>query len=467
MKDCFGHILYIGKAKDLKRRVTSYFQPSRRLTLQQPKIAALIPLITDIETLTVSCEAEAILLEGKLLKKWKPKYNTDFVDDKRFFLIRVDLHRAMPRFCLTRLRNHLQARYFGPFAYSGLLRKTLLEMRRRFGIVLGDATPKCLSDDRYRLYDDARAEIYGHPNEVTRSQYRNRVEQACAFLEGKTKQWLETLHSQMQTAAEHQDYEHAAELRDRIKALEHTTAKIRTFQKTDPSTPQPPQAILKQLREQLALPRLPKCIECFDISHISGTFVVASMVQFLNGLPKTNLYRRYRIKGPIQNDDFRAMEEVVKRRYQRLDQEKKPFPDLIVIDGGKGQVAAALRAFVLLDLAPPPLIGLAKKYERIIFSDARKPLQLLLHHPALQLLQRVRDEAHRFANTYNATLRSRQIRESLLDELPGLGQKRKVALLRHFKNIHSIRKATVEALTEVEGIGPKTAHGIITFLGSR
>ena len=190
MKDRFGKVIYVGKAKDLRKRVTTYFQPSRRFTLSQPKIAAMVSMVRGLDHFTVRSEAEALLLEGKLIKEYKPKYNTDFVDDKQFLLVRVDLQNQLPRFRLTRNRKDDGGRYFGPFAHSGMLRETLLEMRKRFGILLHDAQPRKLSDERFRLYDDARAEIFAGHNEVTSEEYRERVEEACQFLDGKAREWL-------------------------------------------------------------------------------------------------------------------------------------------------------------------------------------------------------------------------------------------------------------------------------------
>src|SRR6185503_12127861 len=208
----------------------------------------------------------------------------------------------------------------------------------------------------------------------------------------------------------------------------------------------------------------PRTMECFDISHISGTFVVASMVHFADGVPDKNNYRRFQIKSFIGNDDFRAMEEVVGRRYRRLAEEQRTMPDLIVIDGGRGQIGAALKAFIALDLTPPPLIGLAKQHETIIFPDERPPLNLPLNHPGLHVLQRLRDEAHRFANTYNAKLRSKKIRESVLDDFAGLGPVRRAALLDHFGTIDRIRAASMAEIAEVAGFGPRMAAELHAFL---
>jgi excinuclease ABC subunit C len=464
MKDRLGRIIYVGKAKSLKKRVSSYFQRGRVRTIAQPKIRALIEVIADLETYEVKSEPEALLLEGKLIKQWRPRYNTDFTDDKRFLLVRVDPGETLPRFRLTRIKKDDRSRYFGPFAHSGLLRKTLAQMRRQFGILLGDGTPRQLPDGQWQLYDDVRTELYGAGTIVSEADYRRRVEEAGAFLDGKSREWHATLKQEMTTAAARQEFEKAAELRDVVFALEKTLARTRTFTRLDPTRPSGDLDALRALGEALSLAAPPRTMECFDISHISGTFVVASMVHFADGRPDKDQYRRFSIKSFIGNDDFRAMEEVVGRRYRRLTEERKPFPDLVVIDGGRGQVAAALKAFVGLDVMPPPIIGLAKKLETVVFPDARAPLNLPLNHPALNLLQRLRDEAHRFANTYNADLRSRKIRESVLEDFPGLGPVRRAALLAHFGSIEKIRGATAAELGEAPGFGPKLAAELHGFL---
>jgi excinuclease ABC subunit C len=302
---------------------------------------------------------------------------------------------------------------------------------------------------------------------VTADAYRRRVDDACTFLEGKSREWLETLRQEMTAAAGRHEFEKAAELRDVVFALEETLRKTRRFERHDPTRLAADDEALELLQRALQLPAPPHTMECFDISHISGTFVVASMVHFAEGRPDKNNYRRFQIKSFIGNDDFRAMEEVVGRRYRRLAEEKKPFPDLVVIDGGKGQIGAALKAFVALGLTPPALIGLAKQHETIIFPDERAPLNLPLSHPGLNLLQRLRDEAHRFANTYNAKLRSQKIRESVLDDLVGLGAKRRAALLAYFGSIDRLRAASVDEISEVEGFGPKLASEVHEFLTRR
>lgn len=463
MKDRLGQTIYVGKAKDLKKRVATYFQASRKLMLAQPKVQAMIELIHDFEILLVKSEAEALLLEGQLIKKYKPRYNTDFVDDKRFLMVRVNLREELPRFRLTRNRVDRQSRYYGPFAHAGHLRKTLAELRRKFGILLSDATPVDLGNGRWRLYDDARQDIYTQANEITAAAYRERMEAACEFLEGQAREWLADLGAQMQAAAKARDYERAASLRDLIEALKRTAERTRKFERNLTGTLDHRQ-VVKRLQQKLDLATPPRSMECFDISHISGSFCVASMVCFRDGKPDRKQYRRYRIKSFIGNDDFRAMEEVVGRRYRRLHAEGQAFPDLVVIDGGAGQVTAALKAFLSQGIEPPVVIGLAKRNETIIFSDGREPLNLAHHDPALRLLQHLRDEAHHFANSFNAELRSQRLRESLLEDFKGLGPAKRQALLQHFGSLDKLRAASPQALCAVPGIGRKTAERLVHFL---
>jgi excinuclease ABC subunit C len=463
MKDRLGQTIYVGKAKDLKKRVSTYFQASRRLTVAQPKIRAMIDLIYDFDILIVNSEAEALLLEGQLIKKYKPRYNTDFTDDKGFLLVRLDPRETLPRFRLTRNRTDSNSRYYGPFAHSGQLRKTLAELRRKFGILLSDAKPVQLANGRWRLYDDARAEIYQHSNEIGEDEYQTRLQLACDFLDGKARDWLDELKLEMQTAAQARAYEKAASLRDMIAALEQTASRTRKFERNLTGTHNHSQ-VVKRLQKSLNLRQLPSRMECFDISHISGSFCVASMVAFRDGKPDRRNYRRYKIKSFVGNDDFRAMEEVVGRRYRRLSQEEKAFPDLVIVDGGAGQVTAALKAFLSQGLEPPALIGLAKKNETIIFSDGREALNLPHHDPALRLLQHIRDEAHNFANSFNAELRSKRLRESILDDFEGIGSQRKKQLLQHFGSIEKLRAASPKQLVQLEGIGKLTAERLVHFL---
>ena len=463
MKDAAGLVVYVGKAKDLKKRLASYFVPRQRMT---PKVAAMMDTVADMEWHEVRSETEALLLEGKLIKRWRPRWNILFRDDKQFPQVRVDLADALPKFRIVRARTTDACRYFGPFPHQQAVRRTLNEMRKKFGILLADSTPTALPDGTWKLYDDARSEIQKHANVVTVEEYAARVTEACAFLEGKVESWGEQVEADMRKAAADRDYEKAASLRDLLDALKRTTEKSRRFLRENPLPRRDEAGALTSLAAALGLERPPSTAECFDISHISGTLAVASMVRFVDGQADKSGYRRFKIKSFEGNDDFRSMQEVVGRRYTRLHEEHRAFPELVIIDGGLGQVGAALAAFKEHDLAPPPLIGLAKREETIVFPDGRE-LKLPRHDVGLALLMRIRDEAHRFANDFNAELRSRKLRESLLDEMPGLGPKRKDALLAHFGSIQKLRKATVEEIAEVAGLSDKLAGEVKAYLEAR
>ncbi len=463
MKDRLGQVIYVGKAKNLKRRVSSYFQGSRRFVRAQPKIAAMVEMVREISVHQTRNETEALLLEGKLIKQYKPRYNTDFTDDKQFLLVQVDLQNKLPRFRLCRNRKEDGSHYYGPFAQAGMLRSTLSEMRKRFGILLSDAKPEMLADGRVRLYQDARAEIFAGHNETTLEEYRERVDKACFFLEGRTKELLKELKEEMIKRAEAMDFERAAKLRDLTDALSKTIRKTRRFIKHWPRDDKLEEKSVQALGEVLSLAPVPQTIECFDVSHVSGTFVVASMVRFVNGRPDRRSYRRYKVRGEIGNDDFASMKEVVGRRYARLRDEGKVMPDLVVIDGGIGQVGSALHAFMEQGINPPALIGLAKQDETIVFAEGGE-LKLPRRHPALRLLQRLRDEAHRFANQFNADLRSKKIRESVLDDFSGLGKVKRAAIMRKFGSLDALKKAKLNQLQEVDGIGPNLAARLHEFL---
>ena len=463
MKDAAGLVVYVGKAKDLKKRLASYFVPRQRMT---PKVAAMMDTVADMEWHEVRSETEALLLEGKLIKRWRPRWNILFRDDKQFPQVRVDLADALPKFRIVRARTTDACRYFGPFPHQQAVRRTLNEMRKKFGILLADSTPTALPDGTWKLYDDARSEIQKHANVVTTEEYAARVTEACAFLEGKVESWGEQVEADMRKAAADRDYEKAASLRDLLDALKRTTEKSRRFLRDNPLPRRDEAGALTSLAAALGLERPPATAECFDISHISGTLAVASMVRFVDGQADKSGYRRFKIKSFEGNDDFRSMQEVVGRRYTRLHEEHRAFPELVIIDGGLGQVGAALAAFKEHDLAPPPLIGLAKREETIVFPDGRE-LKLPRHDVGLALLMRIRDEAHRFANDFNADLRSRKLRESLLDEMPGLGPKRKDALLEHFGSIQKLRKATAAEIAEVAGLSDKLAGEVKAYLEAR
>ncbi len=482
MRDRFGRVIYVGKARDLRKRVGSYFMPSK-MAVADLKTRALLEAVWDFETHTVASEAESILLEGKLIKEYRPRYNISFRDDKRFLVVKLDPTEEWPRFRLARFKKDDGARYFGPYAHAGALRQTLNFMRKKFGVLTfgrGSPTERELKSSTYQ--------VPVRLSEIDAPTYRQRVEEAAAFLEGHSREMMNTLEEEMQKAALKLDFEKAAELRNMIEDLRRTTKPMRRFSRHSLPTTIDPRADVQELSAALHLPQPPNVMECFDISNISTTHVVASMVSFRDGVPDKNNYRRYRIRTVEGQDDFASMAEVVRRRYSRVllqareanpetaefSQENPrdaaaPFvrlPDLIIVDGGKGQLSSACRELQRLGLHELPIIGLAKEFEEIYQPGRALPLQLSPDSGALRLLQRIRDEAHRFANTYHQLLMKKRIGESVLDDCPGVSQNRKNLLLRKFGSVQRLRKASVEEIASTDGIGQKLAEEVHRFLAS-
>jgi excinuclease ABC subunit C len=504
MRDRFNRVIYVGKARDLRKRVGSYFLPSK-LAQADLKTRAMLDATWDFETHTVRSEAESVLLEGKLIKEYRPRYNVSFRDDKRFLVVRVDLSEEWPRFRLARFKKDDGSRYFGPYAHAGALRQTLNFMRKRFGVLtFGRGSPT------ERELKSATYQVPVRLSEINTEQYRERVLQACEFLEGKSREMIATLEEEMRKVAEKMDFEKAAELRNMINDLRSTTRPMRRFTRGSLPSSIDPMADVRALADALQLPQVLRVMECFDISNISTTHVVASMVCFRDGVPDKDNYRRYRVRTVDGQDDFASMAEVVRRRYSRVLLEARDansdvaefsqenaleaarrlerqtlnaqlstpnaqlteqkllapvrLPDLIIVDGGKGQLSAACRELQRLDLHDLPIIGLAKEREEIYRPGRALPLQLPLDSGALRLLQRIRDEAHRFANAYHQLLMKKRVGESILDDCPGVSQNRKNLLLRRFGSVNRLRRATVEEIASTEGIGRKLAEEVHQFL---
>ncbi len=459
MRDKLGRVIYVGKARSLRKRVSQYFHPSRQMRWD-PKTRALIDSIADFETFVVKSEPEALLLEGKLIKEYKPRYNAMFKDDKRFLMVKVHLNEPYPRFKFARLKKDDGARYFGPFAHAGAVRLTMQWIRKKYGVLVqGTGAPK-EKDLKYSTY------LVPVPlAEMPHEEYLRRVDLACDFLEGKSKDAIGQLEEEMQSAARAMKFEAAAQLRDLINSLREIGRATRERKFTHDFAPRiTPQPEMEELQRVLGLTVLPSHIEGFDISNISGTLSVAATVCFRDGKPHKVHYRHYRIKTVEGSDDFASMAEVVGRRYARVRAEGGTLPDLVMVDGGKGQLMAALRALWQLEIRDLRVIGLAKQMEEIHVADQTQPIRLPRNSPALHLIQRLRDEAHRFANGYHQKLRQRRVQESVLDEFSGLGEKRKLSLLQHFGTIQRLREATVEKIATVTGIGPKMAAALKEFL---
>ncbi len=460
-KDRFNRVIYVGKARDLHKRVSQYFHPSRQYRAD-PKTQALLESIWDLEAHTVKSEPESLLLEGKLIKEYRPRYNISFRDDKRFLLVKVNLNDPFPRFQLSRVKKDDGARYFGPFPHAGSLRKTLTLLRRKFHI--RTCLPEIPGEVDFRHCLQHIIKNCSAPcvNKITRAGYLAQVKQACDFLDGASGEMLAEFKAEMEKAAERLDFERAAEIRNLLNDLKKTTRPTKRFARQFNTTVKPGEDMVA-LQEALELDQPLRIIECFDISNISTTHKVASMVCFRDGKPDRDDYRRYRIKGVEGQDDFASMAEVVRRRYSRVLSEGIRRPSLIVVDGGKGQLSSACRELKALGLDDLPIIGLAKEREEIFRPGISLPLVIDHSSGAIRLLQRIRDEAHRFANGYHQILMKRRVSESILDDCPGVSENRKKLLLRHFGSIDKLRVATAEEIRAIEGIGPKLAETLVEF----
>jgi excinuclease ABC subunit C len=535
MRDRFGTVIYVGKARNLRKRVAQYFQSARR-SAWDLKFNALVEAICDFDFHVVRNEPESLLLESKLIKEFKPRYNISFRDDKRFLMLKVNLNDPIPNFSFARFKKDDGAKYFGPFANAGALRNTLTLVRRQFNLRGCRVFTPGEMDYKHCLYAHLKFCTAPCVANVSREQYVEQVLAACEFLGNQCREMQDQLEGEMRKAAASQDFEKAANLRDLLRDLKTTWRKTEKFERIPYSLPGnvQPQNDLIELANVLDLPAPPLRIEGFDISNISGTFAVASLVSFKNGRPDRANYRRFKIKTVKGQDDFASMAEVVRRRYSRLLNEsvaptqktkndddghavpqelqtlvnetsskvrrripvKNNFgrdavsasqtliaensgtatrhpspltnlPDLILIDGGKGQLSAACAELKKLGLEKIPVIGLAKEFEEIYFPGKSEPLRLGLDHPAVKLLQRIRDESHRVANSYNAQLRLKRISESVLDEFPGIGERRKSALLKKFGSVRRLQLATLEQISEVSGFGGKAAEELKKFLEAR
>jgi excinuclease ABC subunit C len=590
MKNEAGAILYVGKAKNLRSRVRSYFRKSGdgRFRMQ-----FLIPNVEDIEFLVTDTEKEALILENTLIKAHKPRFNVNFRDDKSYVNLRLDPRDKYPRLTVVRRPARDGALYFGPYASSNSVRETLRTLSRIFPLrlctdhVFNSRTRPCLY---YQIHRCSAPCVPGH---VSNEEYRALVEQTALFLRGRDEELLKMLYGQMHEASGALRFEEAARIYRRIGAIERTIErqKVTSGQERDqdvfgffreadrveiqrltvrggkllggrsdlfngqlshdadilesyvnqyyaegPDIPEElllpfalegregladllserrgkrvsvlvpergekralvamanknaelsfqarrdrersQQATLEQLQERLHLRNFPRRIECFDMSNIQGTNPVGSMVTFTDGEPDKARYRKFQVKTVQGPDDFASMYEVLSRRYTRA-LEEDDLPDLIMVDGGKGQLNIAQAVLWELGIEAPDLISIAKSRlkaaqesaekhrtdERFFIPGRKNPVILSANSPVLFLLQRLRDEAHRFAITYHKSRRAKAAVHSALDDIPGIGPKRRRALLRHFGSIKAIAAASPESIQEVGMVSRKLADLILASL---
>lgn len=576
-----GTILYVGKAVNLRNRVRQYFHSSRS---HEPRIAAMVAKISDLEIITTDSEVEALILEANLIKLHKPRYNVNLKDDKSYPYI-VITKEPYPRVFVTRRFNRKEVHLFGPYTDVVTLRAALKTVRDLFMIRSCNffIDDEFIAKKRTRVCLDYHIKKCEGPCEglVSQERYNDMIGQVAQVLNGRIAGVRSHLEGQMQAAAGAMRFEDAAYYRDRIRELEVYSArqkvvdnefrdrdivavatedddacgvifKIREGKvigrqhyymngvesRTDPEVLEtlvqryyleavdvPKEVVLsfdiesrtvieqwlslrrsggvsfrmpeggdlstlldmckrnakflldelklqklkqkdfvpaavRSLQRDLRLPKAPRRIECFDISHFQGTETVASMVVFEDGKPKKSEYRKFKIRSvaPAEVDDFASMREVVTRRYTRVQQEALEMPDLIMIDGGKGQLSSAVEALAAIGITGHPVISLAKRLEEVFVPGDAEPVPIPKSSAALRLLQQVRDEAHRFAVTFHRSLRDKRTLQTELDLIAGVGKKRSKELLEAFGSVQGVKFATIEQLTEV--VGEKTAQKI-------
>ncbi|MEA3415172.1 MAG: excinuclease ABC subunit UvrC [Thermodesulfobacteriota bacterium] len=579
MKNDCGKIIYIGKAGNLKKRISSYFSNQAQLDI---KTRTFVRKISTFETIITRTEKEALILESNLIKRHKPRYNVILKDDKRYPCLRLDINSLYPNLTIVREIKKNGSIYFGPFASSHAVRETLKIINKTFKL------RKCKTKEfkkrlRPCLNFQIKACLAPCCFDVDKNAYNEIVKEVIQFLKGKTPELINKIKNEMAVAAKALEFERAATLRDKMSALEKTLENqvvvttdftdrdvlavagsyeyclitllfirrgcllgvrhysfsetmsgnaemIRTFMtqyyERTPFIPKEifvpmplndaslledwlyilkrkkvnilhPQRgekarllnmalqnaqdrlkdqidsnasnmdLLNRLRKRLKMEIVPLRIECFDNSNISGTEPVAGMVVFEKGKPKKSSYRKYRIKTVPKQDDYAYMAEILKRRYSKGDK-SKPYPDMLMVDGGKGQINIAVSVIKDLKLDSYfEVIGIAKKDEKRgekedkIYKPGRvNPINFGREGDLLLFLQRIRDEAHRFAITFHRKRRIRTFMKSALDNIPGIGKKRKAILLKHFKSIKKIRAATLEELSALPGISHNVARAV-------
>jgi excinuclease ABC subunit C len=413
MKDAAGRVIYVGKAKNLRSRASSYFLKGAAEELRTSWVSE----IADLDFIECESEVDALLMEARLIKDVQPKHNKELKDDKTFPYLMITTHEDFPRVEVTREPKDRGVKLYGPFANVGALRGAVQVLQRIFkfrtcSLDIADG------DERWQWFRPcllASIQQCTAPCNlrISKEDYRRDIKRLQMFLDGQRASLLKQMRREMQEAAKGLKFERAATLRDEIQMLETLDDRGELDTHAQPEVFYvDPKKGLAGLRKVLNLAATPRTLEGVDIAHLGGGQTVASLVQFIDGLPFKPGYRRYKIREVSGIDDFRSIHEVVARRYRRLSDEAQVFPDLLLIDGGKGQLNAAVAAFRELDISPPTLISLAKREEEVYVPGQAEPLRLSRHSFALRLLQYVRDEAHRFAQHYHHILR----RKSTLGE---------------------------------------------------
>lgn len=423
MKDAEGRVIYVGKAVNLRSRAGSYFTKAAEIDLRTAK---LIPEIADIDYIDADSEVDALLIEARLIKDIQPRFNAQLKDDKTFPYLQITTRDDFPRVEFTRQPETSGVKLYGPFTNAGQLRGTIAVLQRifRFRTCSLDIAE---NDERWRWFRPCLLASINQCTapcnmQISKEDYREDIRRLRVFLDGGKASLLKELETAMLLASKELKFEKAARLRDEIESLRNLSQRGDLESHAQPEVFYvDPQKGLAGLKKVLKLKGIPRRIEGVDIAHLQGSETVASLVQFIDGLPFKPGYKRYKIQSVEGVDDFASMREVIMRRFRRLSQDGESFPDLLLIDGGKGQLSAVMETFAVLRITPPTTISLAKRDEEIYVPGESEPLRLSRHAYSLRLLQYVRDEAHRFAQHYHHMLRHK----TTFDDKPGKGRKRR------------------------------------------
>jgi len=446
-RDAKGKILYIGKASVLKRRVSSYFQKNHR----DYKTPLLVQKIADVEWIETTSEVDALFLEAEFIKRHKPLYNVREKDDKNFIFVRIPMQQDFPTVSLVRRPMDDKAKYFGPFINGYGVRRALRYLRKVFPYFVKD-------NHKYSSKLEYQIGILPRPD-TTKTEYRKQLRKLILVLEGKSSKLIDQLEKELKMLAKQKKYEEAIAPRNQYLALKALSTRV-VFGGEERITIGVDQA-LAELAKYTDIKQIPRRIECYDISNFAGKDNVSSMVVFSDGLPDNRAYRHFKIrtKGP---NDFAMMQETLTRRFSERNK-SWPKPDLIIVDGGKGQLSSAKKVLDSMDIKIP-IVGLAKRYETIVMSQADFKskqefkndgeyymLNFENDSALLHLLQRIRDEAHRFAVSYHTKVRAKRVRQSELELIPGVGPDTRRKLVRHFGSVDAVKQADLGSITQVVG----------------
>ena len=409
MKDAAGVVIYVGKATNLRSRAGSYFL---KAALEDSRTANWVREIADADFVECESEVDALLMESRLIKDIQPRCNKELKDDKTFPYLQITTREDFPRIEVTREPRTSGVKLYGPFASAGDLRGAVQVLQRVFKFRTCSLDIE-ENDERWKWF---RPCLLASINQCTapcnlrisKEDYKRDIKRFQTFMEGKKKRLLKQLNDEMLEASKAMEFEQAAKLRDEIQMLESLDRRGELDTHAQPEVFYiDPKKGLAGLKKVLKLAEQPRTIEGVDIAHLQGGQTVASLVKFVDGLPFKPGYRRFKIKSVKGIDDFKSIHEVVARRFQRLSDEQDAFPDILLIDGGKGQLSSAMAAFDVLGIDPPTVISLAKKNEEIYRPGESEPIRLSRNSFALRLLQYVRDESHRFAQHYHHILRGK------------------------------------------------------------